>query len=122
LPAEPRVLVDLRRALRQWLRESGVGAHDEGEILVACGEACANVVQHAYGAGPGEMEVRARLVDGFVEMSIRDHGDWRPEAERGGGWGLQLIRGLMDSVEVGREADGTEIRMRRRVHGEVSDE
>jgi len=115
LSAEPRMLVQMRGALRRWLRESDVATSDENDILVACGEACANVVQHAYGATPGDMEVWARLVDGSVELSVRDHGEWRPAADRGGGWGLQLIRGLMDSVDVERDADGTEVRMRRRV-------
>jgi len=117
LPAEPRMLAQVREALRRWLRESEVPSAAENDILVACGEACANVVQHAYGAGPGTMEVSAHLVDGLVEVTIRDNGQWRPEADRGGGWGLQLIRGLMDSVEVGRDTDGTEIKMRHRVHG-----
>lgn len=113
LPAEPRMLVQMRDALRRWLRESGVAATDVNEILVACGEACANVVQHAYGAAPGVMEVHARLVDGSVELSVRDHGEWRPVADRGGGWGLKLIAGLVDSVDVDRHEHGTEVRMRR---------
>ena len=115
LPAEPRMLVQMRGALRRWLRESGVATAAENDILVACGEACANVVQHAYGAVPGEMEVHARLVDGSLEISVRDHGEWRPAADRGGGWGLQLIRALMDSVELDQDAGGTVVRMRRRL-------
>ena len=115
LPAEPRRLVEVRGALRRWLRESQVAASDENEILVASGEACANVVQHAYGATPGVMEVEAHLVDGAVEVSVRDNGDWRAPADRGGGWGLQLIGAVMDSVEVNRDVGGTEVRMRRRV-------
>jgi serine phosphatase RsbU (regulator of sigma subunit)/anti-sigma regulatory factor (Ser/Thr protein kinase) len=122
LPAEPRMLVQVRDALRRWLHESEVSSSAENDILIACGEACANVVQHAYGVHPGEMEVSAHLADGWVEMSVRDLGEWRPEADRGGGWGLQLIRGLMDSVEVGRDGDGTEVRMRKRVGAEVSGE
>jgi len=35
LPAEPRMLVEARRALRQWLRDSAVATDDESEILVA---------------------------------------------------------------------------------------
>jgi serine phosphatase RsbU (regulator of sigma subunit)/anti-sigma regulatory factor (Ser/Thr protein kinase) len=116
LPAEPRMLVQMRGALRRWLRESEVATSDENDILVACGEACSNVVQHAYPAARGDMEVQARLVDGSVEMSVRDNGEWRPPADRGGGWGLQLVRALMDSVEVDRGSGGTEVRMRRRVH------
>jgi anti-sigma regulatory factor (Ser/Thr protein kinase) len=116
LGAEPRMLVEVRRVLRQWLRDSGVAAHDESEILVACGEACANVVRHAYVTAPGgDMALEARIVEGMLEVTVRDQGGWRAPVDRGGGWGLQLIHGLMDSVEVDRTAEGTVVRMRRRL-------
>jgi anti-sigma regulatory factor (Ser/Thr protein kinase) len=115
LPAEPRVLVDARRALRQWLRESGVTRDEENEILIACGEACANVVRHAYATAPGEMVFEARIEAGLLEVTVRDQGEWRTPADRGGGWGMQLIRGLMDSVDVDSTPDGTVVRMRRRL-------
>jgi anti-sigma regulatory factor (Ser/Thr protein kinase) len=115
LPAEPRMLVQMRAPLRRWLRECDVADTDESEILVAVGEACANVVHHAYHATPGHMEIEARLEEGSVRVSVRDQGQWRPPAERDGGWGLQLMSSLMDVVEVDRGPDGTEVRMRRRV-------
>jgi serine phosphatase RsbU (regulator of sigma subunit)/anti-sigma regulatory factor (Ser/Thr protein kinase) len=115
LPAEPRMLVDARRALRQWLRDSAVTPDDESEILLACGEACANVVRHAYPMAPGDMVLEARIVEGLLEVTVRDHGEWRTPADLGGGWGLQLIHGLMDSVDVDRTPDGTVVRMRRRL-------
>lgn len=115
LPGEARVLIQARTALRRWLRELGVAPHDAGEVLVACGEACANVVQHAYGASPGPMWIDAALVDGTLEISVRDRGSWRAPSDRGGGWGLQLMKALMDSIEVAHGPDGTEVRLRRRV-------
>jgi serine phosphatase RsbU (regulator of sigma subunit)/anti-sigma regulatory factor (Ser/Thr protein kinase) len=115
LPAEPRTLAQMRRTLRRWLREAGVAPNDENEIVVACGEACANVVQHAYAAAPGVVELEATRVGDSIEVSVRDQGGWRPAADRGGGWGLSLIEALMDSVDVQRAPDGTEVRMRRRV-------
>ncbi len=114
-PADARMLYQVRHAVRRWLRESGVDSHTAGEILIACGEACGNVVRHAYGTSPGDMHVEARLVDGSVELVVRDQGEWRVPADRGGGWGLHLIRGLMDSVDIVSGSDSTEIRMRRSV-------
>jgi anti-sigma regulatory factor (Ser/Thr protein kinase) len=61
------------------------------------------------------MEIEASAVDGSLEVLVRDHGRWRPAADRGGGWGLQLMRALMDSVDVDHGPDGTEVRMRRRI-------
>jgi anti-sigma regulatory factor (Ser/Thr protein kinase) len=120
LPAEPRALVEARRALRQWLRDSGVTSDDESDILVACGEACANVVRHAYPTAPGTMELQAGIAGGQLEVTVRDQGSWRPPADRGGGWGLQLIEGLMDSVDVERTTDGTVVQMRRRLGDETA--
>jgi anti-sigma regulatory factor (Ser/Thr protein kinase) len=117
LPGEPRMLVEMRRALRQWLRDSAVATDDESEILVACGEACANVVRHAYSTtAVGNMELEAHITDGLLEVTVRDHGRWRSPTDRGGGWGLQLVHGLMDTVAVDRAAEGTVVRMHRRLH------
>lgn len=118
LPGEARSLYQARSAVRRWLRESRVAPKDAGEVLVACGEACANVVQHAYGAAPGPMSVDAQVVDGVVEITVRDRGSWRAPSDRGGGWGIQLMRALMDSVDVEHGAEGTSVRMRRRVRVE----
>jgi serine phosphatase RsbU (regulator of sigma subunit)/integral membrane sensor domain MASE1/anti-sigma regulatory factor (Ser/Thr protein kinase) len=115
LSAEPQMLAHARGALRRWLRESRVASSDANEILVAAGEACANAVQHAYGAVPGVMDLEARMAGGSVEISVRDHGGWRPAADRGHGWGLQLMRSVMDSVEVDHDSGGTVVTMRRRV-------
>jgi len=115
LPGEARMLVQMRGTMRRWLRESDVSPADENEILIACGEACSNVVRHAYGAAPGAMHLTADLVDDTVEIVVRDEGTWRPPADRGGGWGLQLIKGLMDTVDLDRGAGGTMVRMQRRV-------
>jgi serine phosphatase RsbU (regulator of sigma subunit)/anti-sigma regulatory factor (Ser/Thr protein kinase) len=115
LPAEPGRLVDARRAMRHWLRSCAVPPEEEGEILVACGEACANVVRHAYPTAPGAMELNATIVEGLLEVTVRDHGTWRRAADLGGGWGLQIMGGLMDSVDVDRTSHGTTVCMRRRV-------
>ena len=115
LPGEARMLVQLRGAVRRWLRAYDVSPADENEILIACGEASSNVVRHAYRAAPGAMHLTAEMVGGTVVIVMRDDGAWRPPADRGGGWGLQLIKGLMDSVDVESDADGTVVRMQRQV-------
>ncbi|MGO4599119.1 MASE1 domain-containing protein [Terrabacter sp. 2RAF25] len=117
LPAEARNLVKLRGALRRWLHESGVPESEANEVLVASGEACANVVQHAYSGADvaGVLELLARLSGDDLEVRVRDHGHWRAAADRGGGWGLQLMHALMDEVEVEHAAAGTEVRLTRRV-------
>jgi PAS domain S-box-containing protein len=113
LPADPHVLAPLRQTLRRWLRGAGVAPRDAADVLVACGEACTNAIQHAYGGTPGRIELDVELVEGTIEVTVRDHGTWREGGGTEGGRGLDLMRGLMDSVEVDRTADGTVVRMRR---------
>jgi len=115
LSAEARNLQVLRRTVNRWLKESDIADDDANDVLIACGEACANVVRHAYPARVGEMELEARLEQGTLSLIVRDHGRWREPADRGGGWGLELMRGVMDSVELAVTDDGTEVTMLRRV-------
>ncbi len=117
VPAEARMLAQVRQTLRSWLLENSVAPDEENAIVIACGEACANVVQHAYASRPGVMDVDVRLVDDTVEISVRDHGGWRSPADRGGGWGTPLMEALMESVETERTPDGTEVRLRHRIRG-----
>jgi len=120
-PAEPNALASLRHTVRRWFREIDAERQDAYDVLVACGEACANVIQHAYGGGEGHIEVDLAMVDGDVEVIVRDTGRWRSVSPHGGGRGLDLMRGLMDTVEVDTGPDGTVVRMRRRVRKEADE-
>ena len=115
VPAEPRVLAPLRQTLRRWLRESDADPQVANDILLACGEVCTNVIQHAYGAKEGPLEISLDVRDGTAEVTIRDQGSWRPSSGVHGGHGLPLIQELMESVELAGGPDGTVVRMRRRV-------
>jgi len=113
VPAEPQALAPMRQTLRRWLREIDAPPPEANEILLACGEACTNAIQHAYGAGEGVLEMDLALLAGAVEVNVRDRGSWRPPSRTEGGRGLQMMRGLMDLVEVAGGSEGTVVRMRR---------
>jgi len=115
LPAEPYVLAPLRQTLRRWLRAVGADPSEGYDILVACGEACANAIQHPYGARAGALEVDLALIDGEVEVTVRDSGTWRSASPPAGGRGLRLMRELMDRIDVEPGRTGTMVRMRRRL-------
>ena len=117
MPAEPHVLAPLRQTLRRWMRAVGAPHDVVNDVLVASGEACANVIQHAYGAGEGTLEMELDMVADHVEVTVRDRGGWRPPVGEDGGRGLMLMRGFMDEVDVDTGPDGTVVRMRRRLPG-----
>ena len=123
LAAEPESLAYMRRVLGRWLRVAGADDTETYEILVACGEAGANAVAHAYQAGEASSYlVEARRRDGAIELEIRDFGRWRAPRVGSQGRGLRLISELVDELEIDRTATGTVVRMRRAVRAPDSPE
>ena len=114
LPSSPGELASMRALLRRWLRQTDGSEEDVAEILIAAGEAAANVIEHGGSDAPFEV---AGMLDGDeVDITVTDRGRWRDKGpERGGGRGLVLIRELMDEVEVTRADEGTTVRMKRRL-------
>jgi anti-sigma regulatory factor (Ser/Thr protein kinase) len=117
LPASPAILSQVRQALRRWLHQHGAGAEDVSSITLACGEACANAIEHAYSPMTASFEVEARRENGIVTVKIRDSGQWRPPRGTNRGRGLTMMEGAMDEVDVRPTERGTEVLMRRRLRG-----
>ena len=114
LPPVPAELASMRALLRRWLSRAPGSDEDVAEILTATGEAAANAIEH--GAGDEPFEVVGVLEDGEVQITVSDRGAWREKSpDRGGGRGIVLMRALMDEVEVDPGAEGTTVRMRRRL-------
>jgi anti-sigma regulatory factor (Ser/Thr protein kinase)/putative methionine-R-sulfoxide reductase with GAF domain len=115
LPADPQVLSQIRQMLRRWLRSKGARAEEIAAITLACGEACANAIEHAYAPGRASFELEAIHTAGVVTLAVRDDGSWRPPRGQHRGRGLMMIEATVDEVDVRSTVDGTEILMRRRL-------
>jgi serine/threonine-protein kinase RsbW len=106
-----------RHAVTAFARRRGVTDGRLTDIALAVGEACSNVVVHAYRhrAQPGRMEVTARRPDDVLEVAVTDSGDGmtpRPDSP-GLGLGLPLIAEVTQSFEVqARQGAGTRLVMR----------
>jgi len=112
LPARPGTLKPLRNVLRRWLREGGASEEEISDLLVAAGEACANVVRHAPAGNPAILELSGRR-DGDISISVRNHGRWRNGSRPGdGGRGLAIIEELMDDVQITRGPPETVVTLR----------
>jgi anti-sigma regulatory factor (Ser/Thr protein kinase) len=116
-PADADVLANLRHLLRRWLRQHGATDDEIYDITVACQEACANAVEHAYAPGGEAFEVDASRTGREIEIAIRDHGQWRRARGAHRGRGMPMMEALMDSVHVQHTADGTVVVLRRTLAG-----
>jgi anti-sigma regulatory factor (Ser/Thr protein kinase) len=103
-----------RRRLRSWLERAGVDAATTADVTLAVSEACANAVEHPVRPSRHAFEVEATRTADAIELVVRDFGRWRVDGgDEFRGRGLQMIREVMDAVEIVRGEHETAIVMRR---------
>jgi serine phosphatase RsbU (regulator of sigma subunit)/anti-sigma regulatory factor (Ser/Thr protein kinase) len=115
-PASRNSLAPVRRLLRRWLRARGATEEETYDVTVACQEACANAIEHAYRPSTETFELDVRDVGaGAVRVTVRDHGQWRSPRGTNRGRGLVLMRALMESVDVQHDESGTTVVLERQL-------
>lgn len=115
LPAEPKALPSVRRALMRWLEEGGATQDEAYAVQLACHEACTNAIEHGYRFGEATFEVTGELRDAELTLTVTDSGGWRGAGDADRGRGFALMEGLMETVEVQPGRDGTTVIMKRRL-------
>jgi anti-sigma regulatory factor (Ser/Thr protein kinase) len=96
LPSEAAAIPVLRRRLRAWLESAGVDPDHAYDLLLAVCEAATNAIEHAQEPTEPVVDVTAALTDGRVQVSVRDHGQWRERVasmDRGRGGTLMTAVG-----------------------------
>jgi anti-sigma regulatory factor (Ser/Thr protein kinase) len=107
----------VRGEVRSWLERNGVAPAIVADVVLACDEACANSIEHGLRAvGADTIEVSLAIDGDDLVVAVRDPGSWsdRPSGEHRGR-GLDIMRALMDHVEI-TMSPGTTVTMRRRHH------
>lgn len=107
-------LIDLRRAVAQWVAGQGLSPERQEDVVLASYEAMANASEHAYRDGPaGPVDVHAARDGDAVTLTVTDYGTWKP-ADRSDtfrGRGLPLIENLADASALAHRDDGTTVTM-----------
>ncbi len=113
VPSSTENLALIREFVTTVGSQAGMNETDVGKLELAVDEACANVIEHAYGHDTSkEVMIRAILDDEELRIEIIDTGKGFdpaliPQQEleklvaerKSGGLGLRLIRTLMDEVQ-----------------------
>jgi serine/threonine-protein kinase RsbW len=119
VPAEPAALGGLRADVRGWLTTQGIPEDVHADVVLACDEACANAIEHAYRTTTSHpIRVELRREDDRVVIEVKDAGSWRENLVEGDrGRGISIMRAVMDDVDIRTDRRGTVVTLRRRVHG-----
>ena len=126
LDADTLDLGELHSTISAWLDDLGAGLADHISVGHALMELATNVVNHAYrrsdlvggwvvGHGDRPLRLDADLdTTGAVVATVSDSGEWRVPGS-GGGRGLTMAGGLVDSLRVERSSRGTLVEIRSRL-------
>lgn len=127
LPMAPEMEIEASRTATAIAESIRMSPDRIDEVRMAVVEACINALEHSH-ADDGEVFVTFEVLGGQeaekLRITVRDHGiGFSPEnlaeplieeklkARRKRGWGLKIIRGLMDEVEISSGDRGTTVVM-----------
>ena len=113
VPSSTENLALIREFVTTVGQQAGLSEAEIGKIELAVDEACANVIEHAYGHDLSkEVIIRANIDDDAITFEIEDTGKGfdptqiaQEELEKliqqrkDGGLGMRLIKKLMDEVQ-----------------------
>ncbi|MEA2175842.1 MAG: serine/threonine-protein kinase RsbW [Blastocatellia bacterium] len=112
VPSSTENLVLIREFVSTIGAQAGLEDSDIGKLELAVDEACANVIEHAYGHDiTKEVIVRATFDDETLRIDVEDTGrgfdpqsvpseelERLVQARKSGGLGMRLMKSLMDEV------------------------
>jgi serine/threonine-protein kinase RsbW len=121
LPSSPEYVLLARLVMGQAGRLAGLEPDEIYDLKLAVTEAVTNVIRHT---SVQSYEIEYRLLPSGVEVSVTDTGggfsvgDLTGEPDEHGGFGLAVIRNLVDEMILDSTKDGgTRLKMVRRVGG-----
>lgn len=116
LPMKADTEVVAARVAEEVAAYASVDKDTVDRVKMAIIEACINAFEHS-GSGSGKVHLRYILSPEKIELFVRDDGTGfrsgkqAAESKRNRGWGLKLIRELVDEVEIETGEAGTTVRM-----------
>lgn len=131
LPMVPDMEIEASETATSMAEAMKMSPDKVDEVRMAVVEACINAFEHSHSEDRQvhlDFEVLGESVPRTLRITVRDHGvgfdpdaleeptiEDKLKAERKRGWGLKIIHGLMDHVEVHSGARGTTLVMSKSV-------
>jgi serine/threonine-protein kinase RsbW len=129
LPIRPDMEMTASKTATAMAESMGMGADKVDEVRMAVVEACINAFEHSR-ADDGRVYISFQILgegeDQKLEIRVEDNGvgfapgevmepriEDKLKAQRKRGWGIQIIKGLMDEVEFLSGERGTTVVMRK---------
>ena len=129
LPIRPDMEMTASKTAKAMAESMGMSADKVDEVRMAVVEACINAFEHS-GAEDGRVYITFQILGGSepqtLQIKVEDTGvgfvpgevvepriEDKLKAQSKRGWGIQIIKGLMDEVEFVSGERGTTVVMRK---------
>ena len=125
LPVLPNMELAATKTAEVVSKHMGLNEEQTAEISMALIEACINAFEHS--GSDKQIQIHFKIKDDLLEVQVTDKGQGfdkskvaipKIEEKLGSdhkrGWGLQLIKELMDSVEFESSEKGTTVTMTKK--------
>lgn len=133
IPSATRYLASVREFVSERAEAAGLSDRAVDAVRLAVDEACANAIEHAYaGREDGTVTVETRREPGRFLVVIRHRGlpfdpaRYRPTSleeavreGRHGGFGVTLMRRLVDQVEYRQRGAVSEVHLIKHLNGDA---
>lgn len=131
IPSSTSYLGEVREFVEDHARQARFHEDAIEQFKIAVDEACTNVIKHAYrGNAKKQIDLAVIVDDDRFTVRIRDEGhSFRPqmysepdifkfaETRRAGGFGVHIMRQLMDKVEYKTKGKVNEVRLTKYRNG-----
>ena len=125
LPVLPDMELSATQTAEVVARHMELSEEKSAEISMALIEACINAFEHS--GSDKQIEIHFRIKEDLLEIQVTDKGkgfdkskvkipkiEEKIISDRKRGWGLQLIKELMDTVEFESSGEGTTVTMTKK--------
>ena len=122
LPVLPDMELAATKTAEVVTKHMGLDEEKSAEISMALIEACLNAFEHSQ--SDKQIEIHFKIKEDLLEIQVTDKGkgfdssqvkipkiEEKIKSDYKRGWGLQLIKELMDTVEFESSEDGTTVTM-----------
>jgi len=110
--SDSRYLCLIRGVMKKIAKRMGFSEEESARTVLALDEACCNIIKYSYGKGnSGKIEITFQVSRDVLEITIRDYGMFgkdfdidkirccEDKAVEPGGYGVNIMRSVMDRVE-----------------------
>ena len=122
VPSSLKNLSLIRALVKTYLIAESVSEKDILRLLTVIDELATNAVEHGYNYHNGDISIFLIKEDNFIKITVEDFGagfNKLKESKSEGGMGLNIVRGLVDNLEIKPKKIGTKFEILKEVEEET---